>query len=252
MILRRHETLPYILLVTIAPSEHDTHGRNDGRSQPKGGAMFKKIFFLALSLLFVGTLAAQAQPPTTFFGAKLNKHTQPSNAGTGDFCNVNTKHQNCSFVLMQAYQCEFKKCTDGHLAPMDGTIRTVSLIACAPGSFVLQIAKADAATNKAQVVSSGPVINYKGDPKQCSGNTYKIESFTVNVPVQAGDYLAVDAQKVGFVRCSGGGANMLLFDPPLADGVAARKSNGQDGCFMLLQAIYETTSPRASFAPWHP
>jgi hypothetical protein len=212
--------------------------------------MMKRSFFLALSFLFVGLLAAQAAP--IHFGADLNKHTQPSNAGTGDFCNVNTKHQDCSFVLMQAYQCEFGSCINGHLAPQDGTINKVSLIACAPGSFVLQIAKANARTNKAQVISSGPAINYLGDPNQCDGDTYEIESFAVNVPVKKGEFLAVDTQKVGFVRCSGGGANMLLFDPPLADGVAARKANGQDGCFMLLEAFYAPSSERPSFAPWNP
>jgi hypothetical protein len=213
--------------------------------------MLKRSFFLALSFLFAGLFAAQAGE--VHFGAALDKHTQPSNAGTGDFCNVNTKHNDCSFVLMQAYQCEFGSCTNGHLAPQDGTINKISLIACAPGSFVLQIAQANATTKKSNVISSGPAINYKGDPKQCDGNTYQIESFAVNVPVKQGQYLAVDTQKVGFVRCSGGGANMLLYDPPLADGVTARKANGQDGCFMLLEAFYAPTDePRGAFAPWHP
>jgi hypothetical protein len=212
--------------------------------------MIKRTFFIALSLLFFGFSNAQAA--AVHFGADLNKHTQPSNAGTGDYCNINTKHQNCTFILMQAYQCEFGSCLNGHLAPMDGTINKVSLIACAAGTFVLQIAKANASTEKASVITSGPVINYLGDPQQCDGNTYQIESFPVNIAVKKGDYLAVDSQKVGFVRCSGGSENMLLYHLPLADGVAARKANGEDGCFMLLEAFYAPAPTRPSFAPWRP
>jgi hypothetical protein len=209
-----------------------------------------RTFFVALSLLILGLSNGQAA--AVHFGADLNKHTQPSNAGTGDYCNINTSHQECTFVLMQAYQCEFGSCLNGHLAPQDGTISSVSLIACAAGSFVLQIAQANATKKTAKVITSGPVIDYLGDPQKCDGDTYQIENFPVNVPVKKGDYLAVDAQKVGFVRCSGGGDNMLLFHLPLADGVTARKSNGEDGCFMLLEAFYAPAPTRPSFGPWRP
>jgi hypothetical protein len=209
-----------------------------------------RTFFIALSLLIFGLCNAQAAP--VHFGADLNKHTQPSNAGTGDFCNISSSHPDCSFVLMQAYQCEFGSCINGHLAPMDGTIGSVSIIACAPGTFVLQIGQANATRGTAKVFTSGPAINYLGDPQHCDGNTYLIENFPVNIPVKKGNYLAVDTQKVGFVRCSGGGANMLLFHLPLADGATARKANGQDGCFMLLEAFYKPAPVRPSFGPWRP
>jgi hypothetical protein len=194
-----------------------------------------------MAVLAFGVGGAQAGSRATtpaHFGASLNTQTQPSNAGRGDFCNINTSHPDCSFVLMQAYQCEFGSCLNGHLAPKNGTLANVSLIACYPGTFVLQIAHANATTKKAQVVTSGPVINYLGDPQHCNGNAYKIETFPVDVDVQKGDYLAVDTQKVGFVRCSGGGANMLLFNLPLPDGGPLRTANGSDGCFMLLEAFY--------------
>ncbi|MGA9795770.1 MAG: hypothetical protein WBQ17_09570 [Rhizomicrobium sp.] len=154
----------------------------------------------------------------------MTKQTEPANAGTGDFCNLKSGHEDCSFVLMQAYKCEFGSCTNGHLAPQDGTIDKISLKACAPGSsFVLQIATADATAKTAKVISSGPVINYKGDPNHCSNHNSKIESFVVNVPIQKGDYLAIDAEKVGFVNCSDGGENMPFAMP--ASGCVTDHSN---------------------------
>ena len=183
-------------------------------------------------------MSSQASSAAVKFGAKLDIHTQPSNAGNGTFCDVNTAKQDCSWVLMQAYQCEFGSCLNGHLAPKAGTIASVSLIACAPGSFVLQIATVQPSTKKAAVTHSGPLITYKGDSHHCNANTYQIETFPVNVTVKKGQYLAVATQKLGFVRCSGGSNNILEYDLPLPDGGPARVSNGEDGCFMLLQATY--------------
>jgi hypothetical protein len=213
--------------------------------------MLKRSFFLVLSLMFAGLFAAQAAAPE-HFGAVLSKHTQPSGAGNGDPCDISSHKINCSYVLMQAFKCEFGSCTNGHLAPADGTINKISLVTCAAGTFTLQIAKANAKTNKAQVISTGPLINYVADTHHCDGNTYLVQSFTVNVPIQKGDYLAVEADEIGFVNCSGGGANMLLFHPPLADGAALRKANGRDGCLMMLEAFYAPPPTRPSFAPWHP
>jgi hypothetical protein len=183
-------------------------------------------------------MSAQAAGAAVKFGAKLDVHTQPSNAGKGIFCSIGNAKPDCTWVLMQAYQCEFGSCINGHRAPKDGTIGKVSLIACAPGSFVLQIATMHPATKKATVTHSGPLITYNGDPRHCNGAAYKIETFNVNVPVKKGQYLAVATQKLGFVRCSGGSNNMLLYSLPLPDGGPLRTSNGEDGCFMLLQATY--------------
>jgi hypothetical protein len=200
--------------------------------------MRRLLIGLSVLLLGLGGASAIAGVTTARFGASLTDKTQPSNAGKGDFCNAKRGHPDCSYVLMQAYQCEFGKCTNGHLAPADGTIGTISLIACYPGSFTLQIASVNQQSNQVQAIRSGPVIDYQGDPHHCNGSKFPIESFTVSVPVEKGDYLAVDAESIDFVRCSGGSANMLLFDPPLADGAAARTADGQDGCFMLLEATY--------------
>lgn len=206
--------------------------------------MSMRTLLMALVLAVLAVPAAQAASTPVTFGAKLDIHTQPSNAGKGIFCNVSNQKPDCSWVLMQAYQCEFGSCKNGHLAPQDGTLASVSLIACFPGSFVLQIARADPKTNQGQVIQSGPLITYSGDLHHCRRNRFEIETFPVNVQVQKGDYLAVATQKLGFVRCSGGGNNILLFDPPLPDGGPARTANGGDGCFMLLEAEYAPAAAR--------
>ncbi len=81
-------------------------------------------------------------------------------------------------------------------APKSGTIKKIRLIAGGPGSFKLQIAKVKqldaASTDKAQVVRNGPTISYPGQTEaNCEDDRYKVESFTVNVPVQKGQYLAL-------------------------------------------------------------
>jgi len=202
--------------------------------------LWRTLIFLGLiGLVSVG---AQAQTQPVHFGAKLNANTQPSNAGRGIFCNVSVARPDCSWVLAQAYQCEFGSCRNGHLAPQDGIIANVSLIACFPGSFVLQIANVVpnriTTKNQAKVITSGPLITYNGDRRHCRGLRFDIETFPVNVEVKKGDYLAVATQKLGFVRCSSGGANILLFDPPLPDGGPLRPVSGSDGCYMLLEAEY--------------
>jgi hypothetical protein len=189
-----------------------------------------------VSLLFLGMVSAQAQSPTNFFGAKLTTATQPTNT---DSCDVNASHPLCSWVLMQAFGCEFAPCTNGHLAPKTGTIGTIRLISCTPGWFVLQIAAASPTSKTAKVFVTGPSIQYVGS--NCNnGPPFVIQSFPVNVPVKKGEYLALAAQFVSFVNCSGGSNNTLLWDPPLANNAAGpRKSNGGDGCFLLLQALYK-------------
>jgi len=197
------------------------------------GLAFASIVLLAL-------LSVQASAATRF-GAKLDSQTQPSNAGNGHFCFQNSPGVTCSWVLEDAFQREFPAGTNGHLAPKDGTIAHIRLIACAPGTFVLQVGPASGrTTKKAKARRSGPVINYKGDPLHCSGDTFTIETFNVNVPVLKNDYLMVYANKVGFLRCSSGGTNTLKFNPPLVDGAAFRQSNLSEGCWLLLEAEYSS------------
>lgn len=197
----------------------------------------RKILSVA-SAVALAVLATQASAGQRF-GARLDINTQPSNAGTGQFCRNAVPFLVCSWVLMDAFQREFPPGTNGHLAPKNGTLVRIRLISCAAGTFVLQIARnVNPTTKQARVVRSGPLINYGPDTENCEGETYRIQTFNVNVPVLKNDYLAVAASKVGFVRCSSGGANTLLWGFPLVDGGALRTATGQQGCWLLLEAEY--------------
>src|ERR1700691_3529195 len=57
--------------------------------------MWIKAFLIVAALFALALVAPQAadQPASpAHFGAKLTSQTQPSNAGHGDFCSVNTSH----------------------------------------------------------------------------------------------------------------------------------------------------------------
>jgi len=185
-----------------------------------------------LGMAAASLLTAEASAATRF-GSLLTPQTQPSNAGNGVLCDNTKRGVMCSWVMTIARN----RPGNGHRAPKDGIIDRVRLIACAPGSFVLQIARADEANDTAQAIRSGPLINYEGDPRRCRGTRYRIETFNVDVPVKRGDYLSVAGAKVGFVYCAGDNGS-LLFNPPLADGAAPRTANDDGDCIMLLEAQY--------------
>lgn len=161
------------------------------------------------------------------FGSKLNHQLTPP-----QFCDQNDKAKVCTWLL-EIGQSNTSKTQ----APRDGTIGKVRLIACEPGTFVLQIARAKPSNDTARVIRSGPLINYEGDKKNCKGTKFQIEEFDVSVPVKKGDFLAVVANKVAFLyNASGDGS--ILFDPPLPDGGPSRDASDDvdgDG-FLMLQA----------------
>jgi hypothetical protein len=187
-------------------------------------------------VLALGVTAIMALPATGFaasFGAKLNNTIQPSNSLPAHKCDVSQPAQNCTRVLMDAYN------NAGHeKAPKDGEISKVKLIAGGEGHFRLQIAKAKPGQEKAKIVRQGPRIDYEGqDPAW--NDPYEVEKFNVHVPVHKGEYLAIKARKTSMLRCSSGGANQLLFQPPLSVGTPFEKADETDGCWLLLEAVYE-------------
>ena len=203
--------------------------------------MWGRILLIALCLIGLGLVSADAATKTRF-GAKLDNQSQPSNS-FDHVCNVNANNDDCTWIMGQAYHCEFGSCNHGEIAPKTGIIGRLYLVACDPGTFALQIASVVPSRQQAKVTHTGPQINYQGDPQHCNGNTFKVESFAVNVPIVKGQYLAAVTQKLGFVYCSGGGSNdILLYDLPLADHPTPggfRKANGHDDCLMLLEAEYK-------------
>ena len=139
----------------------------------------------------------------------------------------------CSWVMTIAQANVGKE-----VAPINGTIAKLKLRSCSPGSFVLQLVRAETATDQARAIRTGPTINYVGSRRNCNGGSF-IETFNVNVPVLAGERMAVVATKVGFIyNASGDGT--LVFDPPLADGGVFRTTDGEGlgSGILLLQAVY--------------
>jgi hypothetical protein len=187
-------------------------------------------------VLALGVAALMAVPTSGFaatsFGAKLNKTIQPSNSLPAHKCD-NGPAQQCTRVSMDAYN------NAGHeQAPKDGTIDKVKLIAGGPGHFRLQIAKAKPGPQTAKIVRQGPRIDYDGqDPAW--NEPYEVETFNVNVPVHKGEYLAIKAKRTSMLRCSSGGPNQLLFQPALSVGGPFQPATHTDGCWLLLQAVYQ-------------
>jgi len=191
-------------------------------------------------LIIVAALALLALPASsmasTKFGAKVTPEVQPSNASEPHSCDEPEDIAGpCTRVLMDAYGRP-----DQPTAPKRGKIKRVRLIAGAPGTFQLQIVKANEATQQAKLVRNGPVINYQGqdytDPESHL-ETYKVESFKVNVPVKKGQSLAIRSSSTSMLRCSSGGPNQLIFTPPLSLGNPFRTATDTDGCWLLLEAV---------------
>lgn len=175
------------------------------------------------------TLALTTSPSAgqEVFGSKLNHQLTPAAS-----CEQNNKAKICTWLLEIGQNNVGKE-----RAPRDGTIGKIRLMACNPGTLVLQIARAQPAKDKAKVVSSGPLINYEGDKRNCNSQNFQIEEFAVSVPVRQGDFLAVAANSVSFIYNSSGDGS-ILFDPPLPDGGPVRDA-GDDldgGGFLMLQA----------------
>lgn len=189
--------------------------------------MFKKTTIGiagALGLAMLGSTASAV----TVFGSKLNHQLTGPQA-----CAANASHI-CSWVLTTAQN------NAGHeRAPHDGTITQIKLMACGPGSFIMQIARAAPATHQARVIRTGPLINYVGsNARNCIGSSnFFIETFKVSIPVKTGDFLAVAASRVNFNYSSGDRED--VFDPPLPDGGPFRTTNntGLGSGLLMMQAV---------------
>jgi hypothetical protein len=194
------------------------------------------------SVLVVAQAVPAAAVPAAF-GAKLTKTSQPT---PPERCDQNGDIPNgaiCTWVATTAFENG-----DHFKAPKDGTIRQLKLISCVAGTFRLQLARVKFALHQAKVVRNGPIINYAADPRQTDGNPqtscggddgddYIIQTFPVNVSVKTGDYIAVRAQRLGFIHNSGGG-NTFLFAPPLAPGGPFEVRDDNSSADLMLRLIY--------------
>lgn len=192
---------------------------------------------LASVAMMVAPAAGMAAQPVKF-GSELNPTVQPSNSLPAHPCNQISPGAPCTMVQNEAYG----RPDGGQLAPRTGTIKRIRVIAGGPGSFRLQVAKVKQSTlngtNEAKVVAAGPKISYQGqDQSSWDDDTYRVESFKVNVPVKKGQQLALRGNYTSMVRCSSGGDNTLIYQPSLLKGGGFTPAGETDGCWLLMEAV---------------
>ncbi len=208
------------------------------------GRHHKKIIVALIATLIMAIAAfprgVSAAPTPVTFGAKLNGSIQPSNSFSPHACRETTgKAGACTRILMQAYHAP----NTGQLAPKDGIVHKIKIVAGDSGWFRIEIAQVKPAsikndTGSSRIVAIGRKITYQGQGGVDNGGPYKVEAFTVHIAVKKGEYLAIYSNSTSFERCSGGGANQLMYQPALAKSTQYKTAPFHDGCFLLLEAQY--------------
>ncbi|MEZ4597153.1 MAG: hypothetical protein R3C32_10225 [Chloroflexota bacterium] len=199
----------------------------------------RRLWFcgLVVSVLMAALPALPASAATVRFGAKLTRHTQPTPRETCQQDTGGPSGTTCTWVAVEAFE------NGGHeRAPKDGRIGKVRIITCISGYFYPQVARAKPGQDKARVVYTGPRLDYRKDTQSggCGGpdgDNYRIQSFTVNMPVKKGDYIAVKGPKVAFIHNSSSG-DALVFRPALATGGSYRTTDDSTGG-LLIQYQYK-------------
>jgi hypothetical protein len=194
-----------------------------------------RLALIAFGAAALALLIAPAHGMAVFkFGSKLDPSVQPSNASPPHACDEDNPGAVCTWVMNEAYG----RPDGGHKAPRRGVIRRIRLIAGAAGSFRLFTVRAfrDGPVYKGKALRRGPVINYQGQPPDVE-DTYRVEVFKVRIRIRRGVRLAIRTSQTSTLRCSSGGPNTLLFQPPLFLTQPFRPATGDDGCWLLLEAV---------------
>jgi hypothetical protein len=189
----------------------------------------------------LGVIGGSAASAATKFGADLTSDTQPSNA-TKRSCHKADpalKLEPCTRVATTF--ADVGAVNDKIRAPKDGTIKKIKLIAGEPGTmipFVVKLKDFDTSTYtaKGKATAKGPRINYVSSVLE---NSYKVQSFAVDMKVTKGEYLAIKSKRTSILRCNSGGGKQLLFQPPLALGNPFDASDGRDECVLLIEAVMQ-------------
>jgi len=189
---------------------------------------------IAMVVALAALMVAPSSGMAFRVGSKLTTETQPSNAGDGHECQP--LPGTCTWAMNEAYG----RPNGGERSPFTGKLRKIRLIAQVPGSFRLQIVKVKP-NGAGKLIRKGPVIHYQGQPENGDPDQYVIESFRVKVPIKKGQRLAIKTSSTSLVRCSSGGPNSLLWQPPLARGAGFSHYDADDGCWLLLEGIGKRT-----------
>jgi hypothetical protein len=187
---------------------------------------------LTLLLATVGSAAAKTQ-----FGANFNPNTQPSNGAPAHHCKPDDA-ATCTWVMNFA----FAGAGTSQLplrAPKDGTIGKIKILSATSGSFRLLLARTKSNPTRSKVVRRGPSLSYNGNGGAGCTPNCTIESFSVSLTVKKGDILAFRAGQAGFLRCNSGSPNILFYQPPLPIGGSFQQPDDDDGCFVLMKAVYK-------------
>jgi hypothetical protein len=200
---------------------------------------------LTVLLLAIAAFALLVTPATGLakspvrFGAKLDPSVQPSNSLPGLPCFAE-RILPCTMVQNEAYG----RPGGGELAPRSGTIKRIRLIAGGPGVFRLQLAKLKRSrlygSSQVKVVALGPKIQYEGQTEaNWESDSYRIESFDVDVPVKKGQQLGMLMNGYGTsaVRCSSGGDNTLIHLGAKFPRQPFSPVTDEDGCWILMEAV---------------
>lgn len=195
-----------------------------------------------LSVLWLTLLVGQpVEAAPAHFGANLTGNIFVNNAYPGQTCDHlltgGSGTSKCTWIEANAFHTSGSG-VPGAKAPKDGKINKIKLIAGKGGSFTLQIAHFNQSTHKGSVVTTGPKITYATDPcpVHCSVQTFTIPP----IQVHKGDYLAIKTSKASLLNCFSGSLHIALFKPPLVAGNPSVTETGDDGCYMLLQAVYKS------------
>lgn len=195
----------------------------------------KLVLVTALAALALALVpaAGMAKAPVRF-GAKLNSTVQPSNSLPGLTCNgPEAPLEPCTMVLNDAYG----RPNGGEIAPKTGTIRKIRLIAGGPGSFRLMAVKHINGTD-ALAKRYGQRIEYRGQNEAAEEEgDYNVESFKVDMKIKKGEQLGIRGSITSMVRCSSGGPNTLIYNPPLFLGGRFTPASDTDGCWLLMEAL---------------
>jgi hypothetical protein len=187
----------------------------------------------------VGVIGVSAASASTKFGADLTNQTQPSNASNSSCQDADETLTATPCTRVATTFADVGAVNNKIVAPKDGTIKKIKLIAGEPGTmtpFVVRLKNFDtsAYTAKGRTTAKGPKINYVSSVLE---TTYKVQSFPVSIKVKKGQYLAIRSKRTSMERCNSGGGKQLLFQPPLKIGDPFNLSDGRGECVLLIQAV---------------
>ncbi|HET6999221.1 MAG TPA: hypothetical protein VFI03_11585 [Solirubrobacterales bacterium] len=203
--------------------------------------MTRKLAFFTAALaslaMMVAPAAGTAAPVK--FGAKLDPTVQPSNSLPGLPCIPDVlRYHACTMVQNEAYG----RPGNGHIAPKTGTIKRIRLIAGGPGTMRIETAKVKRSTlfttKEAKLVHKGPKISYLGQSEaNWESDSYRVESFAVDMPIKKGEQLAIHTSNTSMIRCSSGGDNTLIYSLAYYPKHPFNAAENSDGCWLLVEAV---------------